>query len=132
MGTIKASDDALNFGTVAITLGANTVLDTRASADVADLTIGAVTGGMSAGDLRIFEDFLIARNQRAALDRGEPLREGFTGSGEVDGMIASLDGIIAERPAVRDALETRARINGALVGELIKNDLLPEQVADNV
>jgi hypothetical protein len=41
-GTITSSNDAITFG--AITLGANTTLNTVATTDVADLSIGAVTG----------------------------------------------------------------------------------------
>jgi hypothetical protein len=94
--------------------------------------VGSVTGGLDPKDMRVFEDFLVARNQLVALDEGQPLRSGFKSRAEVEEMIANLDAIIQDRPAIVDALETRARVNGALVQELVDRDLLPETALNNV
>lgn len=94
--------------------------------------VGSVTGGLDPKDMRIFEDFLVARNQLVALDQGQPLRTGFKSRAEVEEMIAGLDAIIQDRPAIRDALETRARVNVAVAQELVNRGHLPDTVLSNV
>lgn len=105
---------------------------TTNGSDEAVRHVAAVVSGMSTEDAKLFRDFLLARNQLSALDQGQPLREGWESREQVEQSLQAMRPELDARPAVRDALETRKRLNTAVVERLVQADLLPEGAIENV
>lgn len=100
--------------------------------DESTRTIGAITGGLgNKADQNAFSDYLILRNQLAALDRGEPLRHPFESRAEVEQSLSNLDAIIRENPAIANAIEQRTAVVKELTGQLVQEGILPKSAADN-
>jgi len=94
--------------------------------------IAAVVDPLSPQELQLFERVVITRNMVAALDNGEPLRFRFQSRQQVEAYKAQLETLLGKSPNVQKALENQHVVRSEMLQELVKYDILPKTVLDNV
>lgn len=100
--------------------------------DESTRTIAAITGALEGkADFDAFSDYLIVRNQLAALDRGEPLRHPFESRSEVEQTYDNLKAVLKENPAIEQAVQRRSAVVQELVDQLADEGILPESSKQN-
>lgn len=103
----------------------------RASEDAVNRGIAQTLDPLEPPAYKLFERKIIADNMVASLDRGEPLRAGFTDRAQVEAYRTQLDALIAQSPEVQQALEARRTTVTELTTELVEHDLLPKDALAN-
>lgn len=100
--------------------------------DEAIRTVGAIVDPLGKNQILLLERALIAENQLAALQMGQPLRFGFENAEEVEAYRDQLRRVVSGTPEVAEAIESRKRVVREVVEKLVQHKLLPEKALDNV
>ena len=102
-----------------------------AASDEANRTIAAILDPLDTEGRKIFERKIIADNLRASVERGQPLRFGFTNLDAVKDYQNKVNQAVALNPSVEEAIDTRNKVISELVDKLVDHKLLDESAKDN-